>query len=107
VSAAAVLRELAELLDREAEAIERRDAEELAVLGEQRDGLLGRLPAPAPGDAALLAEVERRRARNERAAEGALAELGALMARLRGGRRMLDGYRPGGARPTHHVDRGA
>jgi hypothetical protein len=90
----AVLERIAELLEREHGAIAAADADELAAIDVERSALIGRLGPASTADAAALATVETLRARNERAAEAAVARLGGAMGRLGRGRTALAGYSP-------------
>ncbi len=89
-----VLEDMAALYRREHDAIAMVDVDALAEIRQQRRELTARLQQPLdPADRRLYDRVETLRARNERAAEAALARLGGAIARLVRGRVALDGYR--------------
>jgi hypothetical protein len=88
-----VLEDMAALYHREHDAIAMVDVDALAEIRQQRRALTARLQPLDPVDLPLYERVEMLRARNERAAEAALARLGGAIARLVRGRVALDGYR--------------
>jgi hypothetical protein len=90
----AVLEQIAELLDREHGAIAATDVDELAAIELERRTLIARLGPASAADRDVLATVELRRARNELAAEAAVARLGGSLGRLGRGRVALAGYSP-------------
>jgi hypothetical protein len=89
-----LLERMADLLDREHDAIATVDVDRLAAIQLERQAQLAELTPLAPSEHAALASVETRRARNERAAEAALERLGGALARVGRGRTALAGYRP-------------
>jgi hypothetical protein len=88
-----VLEDMAALYHREHNAIAMVDVDALAEIRQQRRALTAQLEPLDPADLPLYERVETLRARNERAAEAALARLGGAIARLVRGRVALDGYR--------------
>jgi hypothetical protein len=89
-----LLERIAELLDREHDAIGTIDVDSFAAIEEERRVLLAELAPVVPSERDALTLVEDRRARNERAAEAALARLGGALGRVGRGRTALEGYRP-------------
>jgi hypothetical protein len=89
-----LLERIAELLDREHDAIATIDVDSLAAIEDERRVLLAGLAPVVPSERDALTIVEDRRARNERAAEAALARLGGALGRVGRGRIALEGYRP-------------
>ena len=89
-----LLERIAELLDREHDAIATIDVDSLAAIEEERRVLLAELAPVVPSERDALTIVEDRRARNERAAEAALSRLGDALGRVGRGRTALEGYRP-------------
>jgi hypothetical protein len=89
-----LLERLAELLDREHDAIATIDLDSLAALEDERRPLLAELTPIVPSERDAFTIVEDRRARNERAADAALSRLGAALGRVGRGRTALEGYRP-------------
>jgi hypothetical protein len=89
-----LLERIGELLDREHDAIAAFDIDALTAIQLERQGELAGLVRLAPSEQAAFASVETRRARNERAAEAALARLGGALGRVGRGRTALAGYRP-------------
>jgi hypothetical protein len=106
---AAILSSLCDLLEREARAIDEIDADALGALSAERRRLLAGLSPLTPAERELAERVEAARARNERAAEARLAELGRRLEQLARGRVALRGYTPGGtsALAARFVDAGA
>ena len=88
-----VLEDIAELLQREHNAITMIDTDALAEIRRQRRELVARLQPLAPAERPLYDRVALLWARNERAAELALARLGGAIARAMRGRSALAGYR--------------
>jgi hypothetical protein len=82
-----LLERIADLLDREHDAIAAFDIDALSGIQLERQEQLAELVRIAPSEQAAFTSVETRRARNERAAEAALSRLGR-------GRAALAGYRP-------------
>lgn len=91
---AMLLEEIAELLDREHEAIVAVDIDALDLIQLEREALVALLTPGAGVERVALAAVETRRARNERTAATAAAQLGSAMGRVGRGRTMLVGYSP-------------
>jgi predicted HAD superfamily phosphohydrolase len=89
-----LLERIAELLDREHDAIATIDLPSLAAIEDERRELLAELAPIAPSERDALTTVEDRRIRNERAAEAALSQLGDALGRVGRGRTALAGYRP-------------
>ena len=89
-----LLERLAELLDREHDAIATIDLDSLAAIEDERRPLLAELTPIVPSERDALTIVEHRRVRNERAAEAAVSRLGSALARVGRGRTALEGYRP-------------
>jgi hypothetical protein len=95
-----LLERLAELLDREHDAIKAVDVDALATIQRERQAPLSELVAIAPSEREAFVSLETRRARNERAAEAALSRLGGALGRVGRGQTALAGYRPDGAGST-------
>jgi hypothetical protein len=89
-----VLEQIAELLDREHDAIEAVDVEGLAAIAVARQALIAQVMPFSARDGDALRTIETRRARNERAAEAAVDRIGSDLGRLGRGRTALAGYRP-------------
>jgi hypothetical protein len=89
-----LLERIAELLEREHEAIATIDLGSLAAIDDERRSLLAELTPIVPAERDALTIVEDRRARNERAAEAARSRLGDALGRVGRGRTALAGYRP-------------
>lgn len=89
-----LLERIAELLDREHDAIATIDLRSLAAIEDERRELLAGLSPVALSERAALTTVQDRRSRNERAAEAALSQLGDALGRVGRGRTALAGYRP-------------
>jgi hypothetical protein len=89
-----LLERIAELLEREHDAIATIDLGTLASIQSERSELLSELREAIPSERAALASLERTRSRNERAAEAALGRIGGALGRLGRGRTALVGYRP-------------
>ena len=89
-----LLERIAELLDREHDAIAAFDIDALSGIQLERQEQLAELVRIAPSEQEAFASVETRRARNERAAEAALSRLGGALGRVGRGRAALAGYRP-------------
>jgi hypothetical protein len=102
-----LLERIAELLEREHDAIATIDLGTLAAIQLERSELLAELREVIPSERAAIESLERMRARNERAAEAALARIGGALARLGRGRIALFGYRPnaGGTVLSRVLDR--
>jgi hypothetical protein len=90
---AMLLENIAELLQREHNAIAMVDVDALAEIDRQRDVLIAQLGPLDPSERAAYDTVETLRARNERAAAAALARLGGALGRVMRGRVALAGYR--------------
>ncbi|MEO9174697.1 MAG: hypothetical protein ABI317_04215 [Gaiellales bacterium] len=90
---AVVLEDIAELLQREHNAIAMVDIDALAEIRRQRRDLIARLGPLAPAERPLYERVAVLWTRNERAAETALARLGGALSRAMRGRVALAGYR--------------
>jgi hypothetical protein len=90
---AVVLEDIAELLQREHNAITMVDTDALAEIRQQRRELIARLKPLAPAERPLYERVAVLWRRNERAAEMALARLGGALSRAMRGRSALAGYR--------------
>jgi hypothetical protein len=101
-----LLERMADLLDREHDAIAAVDVDALAEIQAAREAQLAELAPVAPSERAALLMVEARRARNERAAEAVLSRLGGALGRVGRGRAALDGYRPtaGGSMLSRALD---
>jgi hypothetical protein len=89
-----LLERIADLLDREHDAIATIDVDSLAAIEDERRALLAGLAPIDPSEREALATVEERRARNERAAQDAVSRLGGALGRVGRGRTALEGYRP-------------
>jgi len=89
-----LLERIAELLDREHDAIATIDLSSLAAIEDERRVLLAELAPIALSERDALTTVEDRRIRNERAAEAALSQLSDALGRVGRGRTALAGYRP-------------
>jgi hypothetical protein len=89
-----LLDRMAELLDREHDAIATVDVDALTAIQLEREAQLSELTAISPSELDAFMRVETRRARNERAAQAALSRLGGALGRLGRGRTALAGYRP-------------
>jgi hypothetical protein len=89
-----LLERIADLLEREHDAIATVDLDTLASIQSQRSELLSELGEVTPSERSALVELERARSRNERAAEAALGRIGGALGRLGRGRAALVGYRP-------------
>ena len=89
-----LLERIADLLDREHDAIATLDLASLTAIEDERQGLLSELAPLEDSERAALITVETRRARNERAAEAAVSRLGGALGRVGRGRTALAGYRP-------------
>jgi hypothetical protein len=89
-----LLERIADLLDREHDAISTLDLDSLTAIEDERQGLLSELSPIDDSERAALTDVETRRARNERAAEAAVSRLGGALGRVGRGRTALAGYRP-------------
>jgi hypothetical protein len=89
-----LLDRMAALLDREHDAITAVDIDALSEIQLERESQLAELAPIAPSERDAFIQVEARRARNERAAEAALARLGGALGRVGRGRTALAGYRP-------------
>jgi hypothetical protein len=93
MSQAALLQDIAELLEREHHALGARDLESLEEIQQTRATLLSRLAPAAPDERSAFATLEFLRARNERLARETLGRLGASLGRLGKGQVALAGYR--------------
>lgn len=89
-----LLERIAELFEREHDAIATIDLSTLDSIQSERSALLAELREVIPSERSALASLEQMRLRNERAAEAALAHLGVALGRLGRGRVALLGYRP-------------
>jgi hypothetical protein len=89
-----LLERITELLDREHDAIAMVDVDELAAVDAERRTLLDELGPIDASDRDAFLTVEVKRARNERAAEIALARIGGALGRVGRGAIALKGYRP-------------
>jgi predicted HAD superfamily phosphohydrolase len=89
-----LLERIAELLEREHDAIATIDLDSLAAIEDERRPLLAELTPIVPAERDALRVVEDRRARNELAAVAALSRLGDALGRVGRGRTALEGYRP-------------
>ncbi len=89
-----LLERIAELLEREHDAIASVDVDALHEIRLERQARLEELVEIAPSEHELFVSLESRRARNERAAEAALSRLGGALGRVGRGRTALAGYRP-------------
>jgi hypothetical protein len=89
-----VLAQIAELLDREHDAIVAVDVDELTAIAVARRALIGQIMPISGADDDALRTIESRRARNERAAQVAVERLGDALGRVGRGRTALAGYRP-------------
>jgi hypothetical protein len=89
-----ILERIAELLEREHDAIATIDLGTLASIQSERGELLAGLRQASPSERIAIDALERMRARNERAAEAALGRIGGALGRLGRGRVALVGYRP-------------
>lgn len=98
---------MATLLDREHDAIAAVDIDALAEIQLERESQLAELAPIAPDEREAFMHIEARRARNERAAEAALARLGGALGRVGRGRTALAGYRPiaGGSPLSRALDK--
>jgi hypothetical protein len=90
---AAVLEDIAALLEREHSAIAMIDVDALAGIDRERQLLIAQLGPLDPSERAAYDTVETLRARNERAAEATVARLGGALGRVMRGRVALAGYR--------------
>jgi hypothetical protein len=102
-----LLERIAELLEREHDAIATIDLDTLASIQSERTGLLSELRPVTSTERPALQSVEAMRARNERAAEAALSRISGALGRLGRGRIALFGYRPnaGGTELSRVLDR--
>jgi hypothetical protein len=88
-----LLRDIAELLEREHDALGARDLEALEEIQTERVALLAQLGPATPGDRAAIATLEFLRARNERLAESSIGQLRVSLGRVGKGQVALGGYR--------------
>jgi hypothetical protein len=89
-----LLDRMADLLDREHDAIATVDIDALTAIQREREAQLSELAPITAADLDAFTRVETRRARNERAAQAALSRLGGALGRVGRGRTALAGYRP-------------
>jgi hypothetical protein len=85
---------IADLLDREHDALADVDTDTLATIEVERRFLLAALTPVAASERAAFDSLEQRRARNEQAAEAAVSRLGGALGRVGRGRTVLVGYSP-------------
>ena len=102
-----LLDRMAELLDREHDAIATVDVDALAAIQRERESQLAELGPISASDLDAFTRVETRRARNERAAQAAVTRLGGALGRVGRGRTALAGYRPtaGGSTLSRALDK--
>jgi len=89
-----LLERLADLFDREHDAIASVDVDALRAIEAERRPLLADLAPVDPSERAAFDSLEARRARNEKAAAATLERLGGALGRVGRGRTVLAGYRP-------------
>jgi hypothetical protein len=101
-----VLEQIAELLEREHDAIAAVDVDELSAIAVARRALIGQIMPISAADGEALRTIETSRARNERAAQAAVVRLGDALGRVGRGRTALAGYRPpsGGITQSRALD---